>query len=102
MRRILVDHARAKQAAKRAGALQRIELTDDAASLLPPETDVLALNEALQTLEKLHPLAAQVVELRYFAGLTEKEAAETLGISVTTLKREWEFARAWLFKQLQP
>jgi RNA polymerase sigma-70 factor, ECF subfamily len=101
MRRILVDHARAKHAAKREGVLQRVELSDNNAVALPPDADLLALNDVLSQLAELHPRPAQVVELRYFAGLTEKEAAEALGIGLTTLKREWEFARAWLFNHLK-
>ncbi len=63
--------------------------------------DVLALDQALQLLAAKHPRAAQVVELRYFGGMTEKEAAEALDISISTIKREWEFARAWLYKRLK-
>lgn len=100
MRRLLVDHARAKHAAKRDGERQRVELTAADAHTAPLDLDLLALNQALSRLEADHPRAAQVIELRYFAGLTEAEAAEALGIGLTTLKREWEFARAWLFQQL--
>lgn len=101
MRRILVDHARARQASKREGDRQRVELTEADGHSPPLDVDLVALDEALQLLEQEHPRAAKVVELRYFGGLTEKETAEALGISVTTLKREWEFARAWLFKRLR-
>ena len=102
MRRLLVDHARAKQAAKRAGNWQRVELTTDAAHLAPLNLDLLALDQVLARLEADYPRAAKVVELRYFGGLTEAEAAEALGIGLTTLKRDWEFARAWLYQQLKP
>ncbi len=102
MRRLLVDHARAKHAAKRAGDWQRVELSAESGFTAPLDPDLLALDQALARLEADHPRAAKVVELRYFAGLTETEAAEALGIGLTTLKREWEFARAWLFNQLQP
>jgi len=101
MRRILVDHARARQADKREGDRQRVELTEANGHSPPLNVDLVALDEALLLLEQEHPRAAKVVELRYFGGMTEKEAAEALGISVTTLKREWEFARAWLFKRLR-
>ena len=100
MRRILVDHARARQADKREGTRQRIELAEADGQAPPLNVDLVALNEALLLLEQKHPRAAKVVELRYFGGMTEKEGAEALEISVTTLKREWAFARAWLFKQL--
>lgn len=102
MRRLLVDHARAKHAAKRDGDRQRVELTTDVSHTAPLDLDLLALDQAMSRLEANHPRAAKVVELRYFGGLTETEAAETLGIGLTTLKRDWEFARAWLFQQLRP
>lgn len=101
MRRLLVDYARARQADKREGNRQRIELDEVAVSTPPLDIDVLALDEALTQLAADYPRAAQVVELKYFGGMTEKEAAEALEISVSTLKREWEFARAWLYKQLK-
>ncbi len=101
MRRILVDHARARQADKREGSRQRVELTEDDGQAPPLDVDLVALDEALLLFEQEHPRAAKVVELRYFGGMTEKEAAEALEISVTTLKREWAFARAWLLKRLK-
>jgi len=95
MRRMLIDHARAANAEKRGGGGARVELLQEAAS---PEAsfDAIALDEALRALEKLDERVARVVELRYFAGLTEAEAAEALGVSVATLKRDWTFAQAWL------
>ncbi len=101
MRHILVDHARAKQAGKREGSHNRIELTEADGHSSPLDIDLIALDEALRLLEQKHPRAAKAVELKYFGGLTEKEAAEALEISVTTFKREWEFARAWLLKRLK-
>lgn len=101
MRRLLVDHARAKHAAKRNGDRQRVELTAETSHTAPLDLDLLALDQVLSRLEADHPRAAKVVELRYFGGLTETEAAEALGLGLTTLKREWEFARAWLFQQLK-
>ncbi|MGE0133358.1 MAG: sigma-70 family RNA polymerase sigma factor [Blastocatellales bacterium] len=101
MRRILVDHARAKKADKREGSRQRVELTEADGHSPLPGVDLIALDQALQKLEELHPRHAKIVEMRYFGGMKEKEAAEALEISVTTLKREWEFARAWLFKRLK-
>lgn len=105
MRRLLVDHARAKQAAKRDGHRQRVALTDPAALAQPTPSnpvDVLALDQALERLAAEDARAAQIVELRYFGGMTESEAAQALGISVSTLKRDWELARIWLFRQLKP
>ncbi|MEP7337490.1 MAG: sigma-70 family RNA polymerase sigma factor [Acidobacteriota bacterium] len=103
MRRLLVDYARAKQAHKREGDRQRVELTETETAMSTPtlNPDVLALDQALELLAADHPRAAQVVELRYFGGMTEKETAEALEISLATVKREWEFARAWLFKRLK-
>ena len=104
MRRLLVDYARARQADKREGSLQRVELEEAQAEMAPNAVDVvdmLALDQALQRLAAEYPRAAQVVELRYFGGLTEKEAAAALDVSTSTIKREWEFARAWLYKRLR-
>lgn len=101
MRRLLVDYARAKQADKREGDRQRIDMDEVTASTPPLNLDVLALDEALTQLAADFPRAAHVVELKYFGGMTEKEAAEALEVSVSTIKREWEFARAWLFKRLR-
>jgi RNA polymerase sigma factor (TIGR02999 family) len=104
MRRILVDHARRRNAAKRAAG-QRVEVTDiDALPVLahgPPAVDVLALDTALLSLQQVDPRAAQLVELRHFGGLTWDECAETLGISPATAKRDWTIARAFLLKELR-
>jgi RNA polymerase sigma factor (TIGR02999 family) len=102
MRRILVDHARAKLAKKRGGADQKVSL--DEAVLVQPETSpqFLALDEALERLAKRDPRQARIVDLRYFGGLSEEETAEVLGISVRTVKRDWNVARAWLYQQLNP
>jgi RNA polymerase sigma factor (TIGR02999 family) len=101
MRHILVDYARARNAQKRVGDRVRISLTEAAAHALEEEEDVIALDEALSRLEAVDPRASQVVELRFFGGLTEQEASEAIGISVATLKRDWTFAKAWLFDQLR-
>ncbi len=103
MRHILVEHARARDAKKRPDARLRISLSDLGAAVVAdePDEDVVALDEALSRLETLDPRAGRVVELRYFTGLSEREAAEALGISLSTLKRDWTFARAWLHDQLQ-
>jgi RNA polymerase sigma factor (TIGR02999 family) len=101
LRRILIDHARGVNAAKRGGGQARVTLAD--VGLAPAQNiDVLALDEALTRLEQLDPRAAKTVELRFFAGLEEKEAAAVLDVSVATLKRDWNFARAWLVSQLFP
>lgn len=101
MRRALVDHARHRNAAKGPGAGVRVTI-DDAFDLgLRPDEDLVALDEALQALEAVDPRAARVVELRFFGGFEEREAADAIGISIATLKRDWVFARAWLFDRLR-
>ena len=100
MRRVLVDHARGRNAAKREGSQQTLAL-DDAVSLAnEKEFDVLALEEALLSLEKLDPRQAKIVELRFFGGLSIDEAAHVLKISSTTVKREWTIAKAWFQREL--
>jgi RNA polymerase sigma factor (TIGR02999 family) len=101
MRSILVDHARARTAAKRGGAARAITL-DDAGRIAGPQAsvDVLALDEALGRLGELDARKSQLVELRYFGGLGIDEAAAVLGVSATTVKREWTTARAWLRREL--
>jgi RNA polymerase sigma factor (TIGR02999 family) len=94
MRRILVDNARAKRSDKRGGVRQRQPFEDVAAPL--PDDELLALHEALDQLAAEDPLKAQLVELRYFAGLTGNQTADVLGISPSTADRHWVFARAWL------
>jgi RNA polymerase sigma factor (TIGR02999 family) len=102
MRRILVDHARARLAAKRGGGVVPITLAG-AERGGPQDTDdvdLLALHEALERLAVLDPDQARLVELRYFGGLTIEETAEALGVSPATVKREWALARAWLRREL--
>lgn len=109
MRHILVDHARARQAGKRGGGQIAVSLedvdevaTDWDHSIQSGELalDILALDQCLQRLERLDPQQNQVVELRYFGGLSIEETAETLGISAATVKREWVTARAWLLREM--
>ena len=100
MRRMLIDHARSARAEKRGGGSVRAELLQEPAASAGASFDAIALDEALTLLAKLDERVARVVELRYFAGLGEAEAAETLGISVATLKRDWTFAQAWLRSRL--
>jgi RNA polymerase sigma factor (TIGR02999 family) len=103
LRRILVDHARAEQSAKRGGLQLKVTFTGVQQELsTSPDHDVLVVNEALDRLAQLAPRAAQVVELRFFGGLEEKEVAEVLAVAPITVKRDWRFARAWLLTQFQP
>ena len=100
MRRILVDSARRRRADKRGGAHERVALSDLAESAASDPIDLLALDEALKELEQQHPRKAEIVKLRYFAGLTLEETAQALGISRATAQRHWAYARAWLFGKL--
>jgi RNA polymerase sigma factor (TIGR02999 family) len=100
MRRILVDFARARQREKRGAGALCVSLSE--AARLPHEkpADLVALDDALRALEKLSPRQARVVELRYFAGLSLEETAEALNISVMTVRRDWDVAAAWLYREL--
>lgn len=98
MRRILVDQARAKRADKRGGSRQRVELPDAPAP--HPEDQLLDLDEALARFATVDPLAAELVQLRYFSGQTIAQAAEALELAPRTADRLWVFARAWLFREL--
>jgi RNA polymerase sigma-70 factor (ECF subfamily) len=100
LRRILVDHARERQAEKRGGGALATTFLEGSAVSRPFEESLLDLHRALDELSALDSRAARVIELRYFGGLTEKEAAEVLGISIATLKRDWEAGRAWLVDRL--
>ena len=97
MRHILVDYARARNAKKRPDGHVVISLTDIEPAAGERNEDLVALDEALSRLEQIDPRASQVVELRYFTGLSERETAEALHISISTLKRDWNFAKTWLF-----
>lgn len=100
MRRILVDAARARASEKRGGGAEKVNL-DESAMVAPQlERSVLALDGALAALSQVGPRQAKVVELRYFGGLSEQEIAEVLKISERTVRRDWEFARAWLMREL--
>lgn len=103
MRRILVDHARGRNAGKRGGSKFLVSL--DAAHDTPatsPAADALAIDEALDRLAERDPDQQRIVELRFFAGLTVEETAHVLGRSPRTVKREWQLAKAWLFRELYP
>ncbi len=99
MRRILVDHVKSRQAAKRDFG-ERVTLSESVASVGEPDLDVVALDRALKTLSRFDQRRAAIVELRYFAGLSIESTAEVLGVSPATVKREWVLARLWLFKEL--
>ncbi|MHC4405467.1 MAG: sigma-70 family RNA polymerase sigma factor [Planctomycetota bacterium] len=97
MRRILVERARQKQAEKHGGDHQRVELDAVEPSVLPMACDdILGLDEALGKLEQQHPRKAELVKLRFFAGLTTTQAAQALGVSVSTAENDWTYARSWL------
>jgi len=99
MRQILVDHARAQSNAKRGGDRQQVSLAI-AEGLPQKSSDLLALDDALQNLAAIGPRQSQIVELRYFGGLTVEETAQVLGISTATVERQWRAARAWLHKEM--
>jgi RNA polymerase sigma factor (TIGR02999 family) len=100
MRRILVDAARARDSEKRGGMAEKVNI-DDVAVLSPaPDRSILALDEALTAFSQLAPRQAKVVEMRYFGGLTEEEIVAALEISPRTVRRDWDFARAWLLREL--
>lgn len=100
MRRVLVDYARRRNAAKGPGAGVRVTLDAAASVGLRVDEDVLAIDQALTALKDVDPRAARGVELRFFGGLLEEETAAALGVSLATLKRDWTFARAWLHERL--
>jgi RNA polymerase sigma factor (TIGR02999 family) len=100
MRHVLVDHARRNRAAKRGGSACRVSLEEATAPDRPLELEVIALDEALTELQALDADQAHIVELRFFGGLTEEEAAAALGVSVATVQRDWRTARAWLYRRI--
>jgi RNA polymerase sigma factor (TIGR02999 family) len=100
MRRILVERARSRQRDKRGGDAQRVSFDEAANLAVERETDLIALDNALTDLSVIAPRKAQIVELRYFGGLSIDEAAEVLGISSPTVQREWRAAKAWLYRAI--
>jgi len=102
MRRILVDHAVRQRAQRRGGAPERVALDEIALAADQPSEDVLSLDEALQRLEATRSRHARIIECRFFGGLSIDETAEALGVSPSTVKREWTMARAWLNRELSP
>ena len=100
MRRILVDHARERHRLKRGGEARRVDLDVCLAVSADPDAGLVGLDDALQALEKIHPRKCRVVELRFFAGLSIEETAGVLKISANTVMRDWNLARAWLYREL--
>jgi RNA polymerase sigma factor (TIGR02999 family) len=102
MRRILVEQARRRNAAKRGGQAGREELHESAIASPEPGEDILALHDALEQLSVIDPLGAKLVQLRFFAGLNMSEAAEALGMSVRSAQSIWAYARSWLHRTMHP
>lgn len=102
MRQVLVDHARKRRALKRGGPLPDLTIADDRLGMVVPLDDLIALDDALVRLAEHGERLCRVVELRFFAGLSEDEAAEVLGVTTRTVQRDWAKARAWLHAELDP
>lgn len=100
MRRILIDHAREYRAAKRPGNALKVALDDHISAVPPPPCELLVLDQALSELTHVDPRQAQIVELRYFGGLSEQDVAAALSLSRATVAREWRTARAWLYDRV--
>jgi RNA polymerase sigma factor (TIGR02999 family) len=100
MRRVLIDYARSKGRTKRGGSAMTVSLSEADNALVLEQSDLVALDEALLDLEQLSQRQSKVLELRYFAGLSLEETAEALNVSVSTVRRDWSLARAWLFREL--
>ena len=101
MRRILLNHARGRAAAKRGGEARRVSLSMAVEAFEHPGVDVIALNRALERLAAIDPRKSRVVELKFFGGLTTEEIAQVLEVSPATVEREWSFARAWLYDEIE-
>jgi RNA polymerase sigma factor (TIGR02999 family) len=101
MRHILIDRARRRRAVRHGGEYERVNLEEE--MLTSPEDDqqLLTLNDALEKLELKHPIQARVVKLRYFAGMSNEEIAELIGVSLSTVKNYWVFSKAWLFREIR-
>jgi RNA polymerase sigma factor (TIGR02999 family) len=100
MRRVLVDYARERRAAKRAGRAVRVALEEDVATTRPREVDLLALDRALDELAAMDPRQSRVVEMRFFGGVGMAEIAQILDVSRATIDRDWRFARTWLYRRM--
>jgi RNA polymerase sigma-70 factor (ECF subfamily) len=101
MRRVLVDYARSRDRLKRGGEAIQVSFTEAANVPVAQSADVLALDKALRELEKIDPRKSQIVEMRFFGGLSQEETAEALKVSVATVRRDWSLARAWLARELK-
>jgi RNA polymerase sigma factor (TIGR02999 family) len=101
MRHILIDRARRKSTERHGGGYQRVDLVGLDLAVPGPDDEVLTVNEALEKLAREHPVQAELVKLRYFAGMTNEEAALVLGVSVSTVKNYWNFSRAWLLYEIE-
>jgi len=101
MRRVLVDYARSRDRLKRGGEAIQVSFTEAANVPVPQSTDVLALDKTLRELEKIDPRKSQIVEMRFFGGLSQEETAEALNVSVATVRRDWSLTRAWLARELK-
>ena len=100
MRRVLVDAARARGSNKRGGGAVKVNIDETAVLAPEPDASILALDDALEAFTRVAPRQAKVVELRYFGGLSEEEIVQVLGISPRTVRRDWDFAKAWLMREL--
>jgi RNA polymerase sigma factor (TIGR02999 family) len=100
IRRVLVDHARARHRLKRGGSAVKVSLCEEIGAVEEVQLDVVALDHALSELAKLDPQQEQIIELRFFAGLSIEDTAEALNISPATVKRDWATARAWLYLEM--
>ena len=101
MRRILIDRARRKIRMRHGGGLERVDIEEHEIAAPGDEEQLVAVHEALDLLAKSHPIQAEVVKLRYFAGMTNEETAEALDVSVATVKNYWTFARTWIFNEIK-
>ena len=101
MRRILIDRARRRKTHRHGGQYERVELEETGLAAPMEDDQLLAVNDALEKFSLENPIQAQVVKLRYFGGMTNEEIAQALGLSVSTVKTYWTFARAWLFDAIR-
>ena len=101
MRRVLIDRARRKHTQRHGGGFQRVEFEGLDPAAPDPDQQLVAVHDALDKLALEHPVQAELVKLRYFAGMTNEEVSEVLGISVSTAKNYWAFSKAWLFKEIE-
>jgi len=101
MRRILIDRARRKHTKRHGGAYQRVDFEEFDLAAPSAEDQLLAVNEALDKFAQEHPVQAELVKLRYFAGLTNEEVSQVLGVSLSTVKNYWTFSRAWLLNEIE-